>query len=98
MNLTCSITFLWSEGCISSPVRHSYLSFFPDDNAGVFAASLLISYCDFSSSVFLISFYILSLRFSLKCRGLYDARVVSITQKEYHHGVHFLQRFIKSLK
>ena len=43
------IILLWSDGNISSPVRYSYLSILPEDNADVFAASLLISYCKFSS-------------------------------------------------
>ena len=44
-NLACSITFLWSRGIISSPVRYSYLSVFPDYNADIFAASLLALIC-----------------------------------------------------
>ena len=36
---------------MSSPVRYSYLSIFPDDNAEIFAASLLTSYCSFSSLI-----------------------------------------------
>ena len=64
---------------------YSYLSISPDDNADTFAASLLISYCNFSflilSSVVLIGFYILSKRFFLKRKGLSDAKVVSITKK-----------------
>ena len=79
VNLACSITLLWSGGSISSPVRYSYLSIFPDDNADIFAASLLISYCSFSSlilsSVMMISFYILSKKFFPKREGLSDARV-----------------------
>ena len=39
-NLACSVTLLWWGGSISSPVRFSYLSIFPDDNADIFAASL----------------------------------------------------------
>ena len=58
---------LWSDGNISSPVRYSYLSSFPDDNPDIFAASRLISYCIFSSlillSVAVINFYILPKRF-----------------------------------
>ena len=46
---------------------------FRDDNADIFAASLLISYCNFSSliisSIVMISFYILSKRFFLKRVG-----------------------------
>ena len=36
---------------ISSPVKYSYLSILPDDNADIFAASLLISHCTFSSII-----------------------------------------------
>ena len=79
-----------------------YLSILPDDNADDFAASLLISYCTFSylilSSVFEVSFYILSKRFFLKYKVLSDVRVLSINKKEYDSEVHFVQRFIKSLK
>ena len=39
----------------------------------------------------MISFYILSKRFFLKWKGLSDARVVSITKKEYNFTVHFLK-------
>ena len=46
----------------------------------------------------MISFYILSKRFFLKREGLPDARVASVTKKEYGFVVHFLHRFIKSLK
>ena len=50
----------------------------------IFAASLLISYCSFSSlilsSVVMISFYILSKILSLKCKGLADAEVASVTK------------------
>ena len=48
-NIACSIICLRLEGNISSPLRYSYLSIFPDDNADHFAASLLMSYCSFSS-------------------------------------------------
>ena len=67
---------------------------FPNYNADIFAASLLITYCSFSSlilsSVVMISFYILSKRFFLKHEGLSDARVTSITKKEYDFTVYFL--------
>ena len=70
---------------ISSPVRYSHLSTLPDDNAAIFAASVLMSYCNFSSlnlsSTVLINFYILSKRFFMKHEGLSDARVASITEK-----------------
>ena len=48
VNLAFSITLLWSAGKIFSPVRYSYLSIFPDDSADFYAASLLISCCNFS--------------------------------------------------
>ena len=51
----------------------------------LFAASLLTSYCRFSSliiaSIVMIAFYILSQIFFLKREGLSDARVVSILKK-----------------
>ena len=73
--------------------------FFPEDNAVIFAATLLISNGSFFlspilSSLVMISFYILSKRFFLKCEELSDARVVSKTKNEY--GLHFLYRFIES--
>ena len=59
---------------------------FPDYDADIFAASLLISYCKFSSLILsliaILSFYILSKRFFLKLKGISDARVASITKKE----------------
>ena len=39
----------------------------------------------------MISFYILSKGFFLKRKGLSDARVVSITKKEYGFAVHFYE-------
>ena len=36
----------------------------------------------------MISFYILSGRLILKCKGLSDTRVASITKKEYGFAVH----------
>ena len=44
----------------------------------------------------MISFYVLSKRFSLKRKGLSYVRVASITKKEYGFAVPFLHRFIKS--
>ena len=44
-NLACSIICLWIESKISSLIRYLYLSTFPDDNADILAASLLILYC-----------------------------------------------------
>ena len=40
-------------------------------------------------SVFIISFYILSKRFFLKRGGFSDAKVASITKKEYGFAVYF---------
>ena len=83
MHLACSIIWIWLEGNISSPVEYSYLPILPDENAYIFAASLLILYCSFSSlilsSIALISFYILSKRLFLQLKGLSIARVVSTT-------------------
>ena len=94
VNLVCPVILLRSNGNISSPVRYSYLSILPDDNADSFAASLLILYCSFSSlilsSFVVISFYILSTRFFLQRKELSDAKVVSIIKKEYGSAVHFL--------
>ena len=68
-------------------MRHSYLSTLPEDNADTFVTSLLISYCSFLSlilsSIAIIKFHVHSKRFFLKDEGLSDARVVSITKKEY---------------
>ena len=91
-NLSCSIILPSSGGNISSPARYSYLSILPYDKADIFAASLLISYYSFSSLILssVVSYYILSKRFFLKCKGLFDARVASITKKEYGFAVHFL--------
>ena len=65
-----------------------------DYNAAIFAASLLISSCIFSSmtlsAVFTISLYILSERFFLKSEELSHTRVVSITKNEYGFAAHFL--------
>ena len=47
VNLSSSIIWLLLEGNISSPVRYSYLSILPDDNADIFVTSLLISYAVF---------------------------------------------------
>ena len=51
----------------------------------IFAASLLKLYCSFQSLILwpiaMISFYIPSKRFFLKRKGLFDARVISITKK-----------------
>ena len=45
----------------------------------------------------MVSFYILSKRFFLKRKGLSDARVASVTKKEYGFAVHFLQKLLKYL-
>ena len=82
-NLACFITLLWSRGNIYSSVRYSYLSIFSDDNADIFAASLLMSNCSFLSlflsSTAMIIFYIISITFFLKREALSDARVLSST-------------------
>ena len=87
MIVACSIICLRLESNISSPVRYSYLSILPDENVHIFAASLLILHCSFSSlilsSIAMITFYILSKRFFLKRKRLFNARVVSTTKTEY---------------
>ena len=78
---------------MSSGVRYSYLSTLAYDNADIFAASLLLQYCSLSllflSSIVMIDFYVLSKIFFLKREKLSDARVMSITKKEYSFAVHF---------
>ena len=46
----------------------------------------------------MVSFYIISERFSLKIKGLSDARVASIFKKENASAVHFLCVYSQSLK
>ena len=71
----------------SSPVTYSYLSILLDNKVHVFAASLSQSYCSFAtvilSSIVMINFYILTKRLFLKRKGLSDARVLSLTKKEF---------------
>ena len=55
------------------------MTFF-DDNADIFAASLLMAYFRFLLVV-MTSFSILSKRLCLKRKGLSDARVVLFTKK-----------------
>ena len=43
----------------------------------------------------MISFYIISERFSLKIKGLSDARLASIFKEENGSAVHFLYIFTK---
>ena len=101
-NLACSIICLWLEGNISSPARYWYLSVFPENNAYIFSACLLIPYCYFSclilSSIPITNFNILSRRLFLKPKGLTGARVASVTKKECGFVIHMLWILIKSLK
>ena len=76
--IVCSIIWLCLGGNISSSVGCSYISILPGDNANIFS-----------------NFYILSERFwkkkvFLKCKGWSDARVVTITKKEYVFPVRVL--------
>ena len=79
---------------LSLSILKSFLISSLDDKADIFAASLVISYCNFSSqilsSIVMISFYIVSKRFTLKREGLSDVRVTSITKNEYGFAAHFL--------
>ena len=102
-NLVCSIICIWLEGNIFSPGRYSYLPTFPDDNADIFAASMLMWYCYFSSLilssiVMIVMASILYPIFLLKRKELPVARVACITKKENGFEVHFLYRFTKSSK
>ena len=85
-NVACSIILFWSVGNISSSVRQSFLLISPDYNADIFTASMLISYCSFSSlilsSVVTISFHVPCKKLFLKCKELSDAKVVSFTKEE----------------
>ena len=78
------------------------MSILPDDNADIFSPSLVISCYSFSSlalsSIAMISFYILSKRFFLKCEGLSDVRVASITKQEYGSAVLFFVKIDKVFK
>ena len=60
VNLASCIILLWSEGNISPNVKYLHLSIFPDGNADVLPAALLILYYNVSSlilsSVVVISF------------------------------------------
>ena len=42
------------------------------------------------SSVVMIRFYVISKRLHLKCKELYDGRVVSMIKKQYGFVVYFL--------
>ena len=80
---------------ISSPETYSYLSTLPDDNADIFAVSLLILYYSFSSLILLwivmISFYIIPTRLLLKCSILSEEKVVWFTKEEYGFNREFFQ-------
>ena len=81
-------------------LQDSYLLIFPGDNVNDFVASPLIRYCSFSSLnlslTARISFYLLSKRFFLKRKGLSDAKVVTITKKEYGFAVHFFAEIVET--
>ena len=97
VNFNCSIIILlWSDGNISSPVRYSYLSIFPDDNVDISAASRLILYCSFPSlilpSIVMINFYTVSKRFFVKRGELSAGRVISIIKKRiWFYSRHFIK-------
>ena len=84
------------------PVWYSYLSVLPHDNADIFASSLLISYSIFPFlillSVVMIAFCMVSKRLCPKLRVLSDARVGSLTRKEYGLAVHFCLKLHKIIK
>ena len=82
VNLDCFIICLRLDRNFSSSVRYLYLSIFPDDNADIFAASRLLFYCSFSSlllaSIVMIRFYIISKRFFVKRKELFDSSIASL--------------------
>ena len=86
----CTLFLLYYSTLIT---RNKFISILPDDNADVFAVSLLISNCSFLplvlSLIVKINLYIASKRFFLKREWLSDARVLPITKKEYGFAVHF---------
>ena len=94
VKLSSPIIWLWLKGNISSAIRYSCLLILHDDNADIFVDSVLILCCSFSSlilsSIFMITFYILSERFHLKLKSLSDAGVVLLTRKDYGFAVPFL--------
>ena len=102
VNFSCSTILPWSGGNISLPVRYSYLSILPDNNADIFYASLLISYCSFPSlilsSVVMINFYVVSKRFFLKLDELSNGRVVSITKTRIWFCSRLFIKILKDLK
>ena len=75
------------------------MSVFSDDKTDAFAASLLISYCSFLSSIwssivmiyfiFILKDIFLIKRFCLNIKGLSDGKAVSFTKKEHGSTVHF---------
>ena len=87
MNEAYCIIWIWLKGNISSTVKYSCLSNFPDDNVNIFPVSLLISYYTFSSRMFsltiMISSYILSERS--------DARVALFSEKNIILQYNFLK-------
>ena len=102
MDLACSINLLCFGSSIFSHVRYSYSSILPDVNVNIFESSLLIIYWSFSTlillSIFIISVYILSKRLFLKLKGLFDARVILITNKEFGFAVQFFKKFMKPIE
>ena len=77
------------------------MSILPDDKADIFATSLLISYCSFSTSVgslIIILLYIYLKIFFLNLKGLSDGRVVSLTKKEHGSAVNFFMDLYKIFK
>ena len=79
------MTPLPSQNIISSRLSYSYLSNLPCDSADIFAVSLLILYCSFSSLmlslILMTSFCIFSKRISLKRKRFSDTRIASVTKK-----------------
>ena len=83
INSACFVIWIWSEGNISSPIRYSHLSILPDNNADSFAASLLMCYSVSSlifSSTDMETFYMVSKRWCLECKGLSAGKGISLSK------------------
>lgn len=99
MNLaSCMILLCFGCNIFSAVSYYSYLS---DDDADIFAVTLVRSYCNFPFLI--ISSMIMTVlrtsynRFFRKRNGLYDGRVVSMTKNKHGSAVNFLYSSIKSL-
>ena len=86
----------------SSRIRYSYFSILPQDNEHVFAATLLMSYCNLSSLILslivMVTLYSPYNRFLQKIKALSDGRALSVTKNKYESTVKFLYSLLNSWK